>query len=487
MKAYAGLALAVLAGSVFRFSNLWGQSQFLDEAFTFDAAARSIHELLVQIAFHDAHPPLFYLLTHWLMSLHLALAPEQYRSFTAPFGLLTIVATWGIVRRLFGDTAATVAALLVATEPALVQLDRLYRMYALLGAFTAASWWLLVAAQDAHGRARAAYATLYVLAAALLPSLQYLGGFVVVSQIAYGAFAAVRDRSRLPVLGFTVAGAAAGAAALSWWVVWALPTQFRQGGYAGVAGATQTWWEVPAGALGYGLPAEWYHNVQFGMGFALASVVVLGAGVWIGRSTILPWYLLPLGLQAVLSMLTGKDLVLSRYLVHLVPGFAASIGAITAQFTGTRFRVVGLGLALTMLTINGVAVTNELIDPVYQTPDWNFVGRVVARNALASDAIVLDDGYPYLILRSLPAFQHRDISAPTQPAQLGETLRWIDARSGRRIWYIENQFYYPDPHQLVLAHLAASRHRLAQWLEPRADLSNSVYVALYGPAKGYRK
>jgi 4-amino-4-deoxy-L-arabinose transferase-like glycosyltransferase len=485
--AYAGLGAAILVGSLSRFWNLWGQSQFLDEAFTFDAAARPIHDLLVQIAYHDAHPPLFYLLTHWLMSLHLALTPEQYRSFTAPFGLLTIAATWGIVRRLFGDVPATVAALVVATEPSLVQLDRLYRMYALLGALTAASWWLLLAAQDAKGGARAAYATLYVLAAALLPSVQYLGGFVVASQVAHASFAAARNRLRLPVLGWTLAGAAAGAAALSWWVVWALPTQFRQGGYAGVASSTQTWWETPASALGYGLPAEWHHNPLFGVCFALAAALVLSAGVWIGRATILPWYMLPLGLQAAFSAMTGKDLVLSRYLVHLVPAFGASIGAITSKLTGARSRVAGVAVALCVLTVNGVAVTNELIDPVYQTPDWNFVGRIVARNAQPSDAIVLDDGYPYLILRSLPAFKHRAISAPTQAGQIGETLHWIDLRPGERVWYIENQFYYPDPHQLVLAHLSATRRRLAQWLEPRDDLSNSVYVALYGTVRGRSK
>jgi hypothetical protein len=55
------------------------------------------------------------------------------------------------------------------------------------------------------------------------------------------------------------------------------------------------------------------------------------------------------------------------------------------------------------------------------------------------------------------------------------------------VWYVENQYYYPDPQRRILAHLAATRHRLHEWLEPRADLSNRVYIALYGteqmPAK----
>jgi hypothetical protein len=495
MPVYAGLAAALAVGALVRFWHLGSQSLFLDEAFTFDAAGRSVHDLLVQIAGHDAHPPLFYLMTHWLMAAFPRLPEQSYRWFTAPLGLATIAASWGIARRRFGEAAAIVTALVVATEPSVVQLDRLYRMYALLTALTAVSWWLLVAMEDATGAARRSYGIAYVIAAALLPSVQYLGGAVILSQLAYAAYRWVTGRRAAgsgpspgpSLVAATVAGAAAAAAALSWWVVWALPTQFHQGGYAGAGSVTQTWWEIPSGALGYGLPAEWYHDPSFAAGFAAAVIALALAGAWLGRATILPWYLAPVALQAIFTGATGKDLVLSRYLIHIVPAFGIALGAIAAAIFRTRYRAAGLCLALVAVAVNGVALTDELLDPVYQTPDWNMVGTIVAQHERQGDRIVLDDGYPYLILRAMPAFAGRATNAPTQSWQIAQTVRWIDAAPGSRIWYVENQFYYPDPGRLILAHLSSERPRLAQWLEPRADLSNRVYIALFGAVREHRR
>jgi 4-amino-4-deoxy-L-arabinose transferase-like glycosyltransferase len=480
---YVGLGLALLIGAFVRFWHLWSQSLFLDEAFTFDAAARPVHDLLVQILNHDAHPPAFYLVTHWLMSVFPHLTAQQFRSFTAPLGLVTIAAVWGIARRQFGEVAAFVAAVVVATEPSLVQLDRLYRMYAVLSALTAASWWLLVAIPDSAGARRRIYTIAYVVMAAALPSVQYLGGAVVLTQIAYAAWLFARSRSERPLFGLTLAGALAGALSLSWWVVWALPTQFHQGGYAGAGSVTQTWWEIPSGALGYGLPVEWYSSAWFAACFAGAGVIVVLAGAWLGRETILPWFLLPIALQAIFTALTGKDLILSRYLIHIVPAFAIACGALTAALLRTQWRVVGFVFALSIVSANGVALENELMDPVYQTPDWDQVAKVMTAEEAPRDRIVLDDGYPYLILRTTPAFAGRDISAPTEAEQVAPTIAWTDAKPSLRIWYVENQYYYPDPSRLVLAHLVKTRPRLHEWLEPRADLSNRVYFALFGPAK----
>lgn len=479
--AFWGLGIALATGALARFWNLSGQSEFLDEAFTFDAARRPLHDLLSQVAYHDAHPPLFYLATHALLGLHLPLSPEQYRFFTAPFGLLTIVATWAIARRLFGNVAAPVAAIVVALSPALVQLDRFYRMYALLTALTAVSWWLLQQLRDstAERPARAAFWA-YVATAALLPSLQYLGGAVVLAQAVYGFLTPRASAVRRA----TLYGAVAAAALLSWWVVWALPVQFRQGGYAGSSGASQTWWEVPAGALGYGLPSQWYAHPAFGISFAVAIIVVLGIALGLSLRTILPWYALPIVLQGALSAATGKDLLLSRYLVHLVPAFAVAVGCVVAALAKTPWRVAGLALGVAAVAVNGVAITNELVDPVYQTPDWNLVARILAENGRSSDAIVLDDGYPFLILRDKAPFANRAVTAPTQAAQVNDTIAWIDQRPHERMWYIENQYYYPDPKRSILAHLAALRPRIHQWLEPRADLSNSVYIALFDAVRG---
>ena len=485
--ALGGLGIALGIGALARFWGLFGQSPFLDEAFTFDAAGRSVHDLLVQIATHDAHPPLFYLFTHALMTALPALPQADYRAFTASCGLVTIAVVWAIARRQLGDAAAFIAAVVVATEPSLVQLDRLYRMYAPLAALTAVSWWLLVALPAASGRRRIWLTVAYVACAAVLPSLQYLGGAVLASQLAYAGWLFVRDRARAHVLFAALGGAVAAAAALSWWVVWALPLQYHQGGYAGAGAMTQTWWEIPSGALGYGIRQEWFAMPWFAVSFAAFGIGVAAAGAWVGRDTIVPWYLLPVALQAAFSAATGKDLVLSRYLIHLVPAFALAAGALCAALLESSWRLLGLALALAILTLNGVALSDELLDPVYQTPDWGVVDRLVERYASPSDRMMLDDGYPYLIVRAMPGFAHRDTNAPTQSWQIPSALAWCDAAPARRVWYVENQYYYPDPRRQILAHLEKTRPREREWLEPRADLSNRVYIAEFGPMRSAQR
>src|SRR5438876_11574981 len=99
------LALALIAGTYFRFWDLTSQSLFLDEGFTFMVAGKAWTQMIGWIVFHDFQPPLFYALTHdALERLHWQF--WDYRYLTAPFGLLTILASWAIARRLFGDFAA---------------------------------------------------------------------------------------------------------------------------------------------------------------------------------------------------------------------------------------------------------------------------------------------------------------------------------------------------------------------------------------------
>jgi hypothetical protein len=70
---------------------------------------------------------------------------------------------------------------------------------------------------------------------------------------------------------------------------------------------------------------------------------------------------------------------------------------------------------------------------------------------------------------------------PQQPEGIAPVLRAVDAHPRDRVWYVENQRFYSDPQGEVKKHLDATRKRLRAWLELRADPSNIVYVALYGP------
>ncbi|HXN08389.1 MAG TPA: glycosyltransferase family 39 protein, partial [Candidatus Acidoferrales bacterium] len=219
---YFWLFVALALGALVRLWDLTGQSLFIDEGFVFHVAAQEPRQILMTVAHGDFHPPLFYLVTHYLINgLHWPL--WDYRYITAAFSLTGIAATWAITRRYFGDTAAAIAALALALDPALVIWDRLYRMYALVVALTAVSWWLLLVCADPANKRRLLWWVIYGVTAIALPYLHYVGAIVVASQFTY---AVTRKPMLWPALLFDTA---AGVALLPW--LWALRIQFHQAHY----------------------------------------------------------------------------------------------------------------------------------------------------------------------------------------------------------------------------------------------------------------
>lgn len=468
-----GLVFAVAVGAVVRLWHLPSNSLYLDEAFVFEAARMPIASMLQFLAEHDAHPPLFYLLTHALVA-RLDWSPTWYRFFTAPFGLLTIVFAWALARRAFGDVAAAVAAIVVATEPTLILFDRLYRMYAILTALSAGSFWLMTSALAAQGARRRWLWVLYAIVVALILQLQYLGAIVIASQ---GLYALFDVRRRWPV----IASGVAALAALSPWL-WIIERQWPQAGFAGgqVPGSP---WTLARDVLGYGTPVAWYHTVAFDWPFTAGVVAIVIAGVWLGRGGIVGLYLMPLAIQGIATALFHRNLLYGRYLIYLIPGFSLACAAVIAALLRTKSRIAGMVLLAAVLALNGLADTNLLLDKFYQLSDWNTVETLLSGNERPTDVIVFDQIYSYLVLRSSPFVAGREIHGPQSPADIAPVMQWIDSKADRRVWYVENQRFYSDPSGEVKKHLDATRPRLHAWLESRADPSNIVYVALYGPER----
>src|SRR3981081_2328049 len=86
-KTYGWLALALALGALCRFYHVTWQSLFIDEGFTFHISSLAPKDLLHAVAYTDFHPPLFYLITHYLMGwLHWQV--WDYRYFSAAVGLI---------------------------------------------------------------------------------------------------------------------------------------------------------------------------------------------------------------------------------------------------------------------------------------------------------------------------------------------------------------------------------------------------------------
>lgn len=480
------LAAALALGGALIFWGLADSSLQVDEGFTLHVARIPLPQMFHAITYGDFHPPLFYLIAHWLVAL-LRWPPWDYRYLTAPFGLLTIAATWALVRRSFGDAAAICAALVVASEPLLLQTDRTFRMYAVLAALTTVSWLALVAALDAM-RARqghdVAFRTklgvlalwsAYAVMAIILPYIHYLGGLVVVSQ---ALFAATRARTAWPAL---VASALALLAFLPW--APAMLQQFPVGGLAGsYGGARFDWSALARETVAAGLPAG-LRTPALDWAITVSVVAVIGAGTWLGRRTFLPYWLAPALMQIAFSFAFGKTLALPRYLAYLLPAFAACVGVVFGYLLRTKARVLAAAAVLTIVGVGLLCDIDLLAVSYYKPADWYAVDLLVRKDIAPTDVVVFDQGLPYAVLDEFATFREHEHYLVIAPDPPGNAVRWLDARRLARVWYVENAAFYPDPDHVVRRRLSATRRMLDMWVQSHVNPGDDVLVILYGPRR----
>jgi uncharacterized membrane protein len=106
--------VAALAAAL-RWYRIDAQSLWYDEGISAHQLTRSFPEILRAAAL-DTHPPLYY----WTLKAWgdtLGASELGLRSLSAACGLLAVVLTWLIGRRLFGPLVGTLAALLLAVAP----------------------------------------------------------------------------------------------------------------------------------------------------------------------------------------------------------------------------------------------------------------------------------------------------------------------------------------------------------------------------------
>lgn len=130
------LALIVLLLALgLRLYRLDGQSFWYDEGTSVVLAGRDLPSIARDAA-ADIHPPLYYYLLHYWTAAF-GTSEVAARSLSAVLGVLLVVVTWLLGRRLFDGWTALAAALLAAVSPFAVyyaQETRMYTLAALLGA-----------------------------------------------------------------------------------------------------------------------------------------------------------------------------------------------------------------------------------------------------------------------------------------------------------------------------------------------------------------
>ena len=449
-----GVAALALGLRVFRID---AQSLWYDEGISAHQLTRSFPEILRAAAL-DTHPPLYYwTLKAWGEAL--GSSEVSLRSLSLVWGVLAVVLTWLIGRRLFGTLAATLAAVLLSAAPLAVYYSQEVRMYAQVTAlallavyaYTRRTYWLY---------AVAGLATLYT---------QYLG-VAVLAALNLHALLWWRSRSRDEWLRWLAANGAIVVGFVPW-----LPTFIDQQSHAlntsprtplGLAADTLT-------AYGGGI----VHGETFLWTGAVLTLLAL-AGLVLNRDlqgatlALLIW-LLPLGLVLALGIRSG--LFELRYLVLGVPGLMLLVGLGLTRLA--RQPLLAVGLAGVMLVPAVVALSAQYFDPSLARDDYRDLVGEIEREARPSDAVVLVapnqvEIFNYYYHGPLPTIG-LPAQRPIDPQDTQQRLEAIRAQHDR-IWLVSWAMAEADPRGVISSWLAENGFQAThEWY-------GSVQLALVG-------
>lgn len=462
------LAWAALA----RFIGLFHHSTMPDEAFTFFIASHSLPGIVALLKIGDFHPPLVYLIGHGLFQL--TSRAYFFRLVTALFGILGVAATYALARRIIGSWG-WIAALLVAIGPVLAFFDGFFRMYAMLWSLAMLSWaCLLWCLDEPHRWVR------WLAYGAILTGLlytQYLAFFTLAAQMIYMAFAHRR------LLGFWVACAGALAAFVPW-----LPIFFAQyplGGTAFNALSGHLWQllAAPPVLLVDGLPP----GLEYAHLTAAVLWSIVGGGLVVAlaqrRWTALALFL-PVFLQIVYSLASGKLLLGQRYLLQAIVPLVFLVVIFCAWLWSTRLRLLALALVTGLSVMMAAATIDKHFLSSYMPVDWTAYGKFLDARLAPGDGVVFDGSMVYYALVGSKATRDRPLFLVTNEA---EAARYgAQAAKLPRVWYIGYQSDLPDPNRIVFKALSQSHPRAISWHSTDAAYGDVVVTTLFIRPAGAR-
>ena len=206
--------VVVVVAAALRWYRIDAQSLWYDEGISAHQLTRSFPEI-ARAAAQDTHPPLYY----WTLKAWGELfgaSAFSLRSLSAAWGVVMVLLTFLIGRRLFGTLVGSVAAVLLAVAPLAVYYSQEVRMYAQVTA-------LGLLAVYAYTR-RADW--LYALAGIATLYSQYLG-ISILAALNLHALITWRSRTRREWISWLIANVAIALVFLPW-----LPTFIDQQSHA---------------------------------------------------------------------------------------------------------------------------------------------------------------------------------------------------------------------------------------------------------------
>ena len=438
----AAATLTALVLGLFRLGRL---SLWYDEAQTVGTVDRPLGDALWRISHWEVNQSPFYLLVAGWIRLGDSEAFLRFLSVAAFVGTVPLLFLLG--RRLADARVGALAAVLFALHGFTLEWAQQLRGYALVTCLVTLATLLLVRLLEAPSTRRA---LAYGLVAALAAYTQFFALLVIGVHVVTVALVRPRGPDRRP---FFVAAATL-AVALAPLALFLLTQE----------GDPIYWVEDPSGGQvldtlsdlsGGGRGQLLAYGVAGALGVAAAFQAVRSRGWSSAWRLLLPvlWVVLPLGFT-VLSSATVKPLLVSRFLLVVVPGLilVAAIGVVHLVDHAPRgVAVLALG-GLLVASLLGVRATVER--PPFE--DWRNAVALVADGAEPGDVVVTVPGRAVHAVRYYADPAAVPEEALRSPGDLGDL-------SGDQVWVLSRRREEAVPNDREVFELALEEQfRLAE-------------------------
>lgn len=370
-----GIVVAVALALALRAPFLEKTSLWFDEAWSVYIAHMPLGDALSTIRSQDAHPPLYYFLLHFWMTLA-GTSPVAVRMLSTIAGSLIVIPTWLIAERIGSPVLAAVSSLLVASSALAIQASAEARMYQLLALFLTSATLFLV-----YARENKRWWIPYACAMAAAFYTHYFAFLVFGAHLIFVLMAQERNFLR----GFAGAVALSSLLYLPWWpmvwklVRWADPLAAPWlGPFPPAAGPLNTLALTSFG--GYFLQLGGYQVIQRSWTLPQVLLVapfvvlaVLGARS-LGRSgllAVLGW-MVPMGALVGFSLIRGTFFALPRYASFVYPFFAILLAGGVLSVAGRSRGRAGLAVAILVgiVVLNFAGIHLSQANPLYAPYRW---------------------------------------------------------------------------------------------------------------------
>jgi mannosyltransferase len=480
------LALAV------RLFNLTYHSLWYDEVVSTFWAAKPFEEIWkVGLALtQDKHPPLYYsLLRAW--SGVFGGSDFAVRSLGAIIGALAVFPIYGIGRRLGGELAGLLAALLLALNPFLVWYSQEARMFMPATTFALAGLYGLLRLTE--GPSLKSFAITVLGFTAALYSYLYSAFALPVAGIwllvAWWLRRDRAERSRAARGFWTGVGALAASGVL--FVPVALAA-WRVSGAEAVPGKAYTgMWPALANLLRVytlGWP-KWGSSITWPMTAVAGVLVVIGCIApgskdeersrrW-GGLLLLVWFATVVVVGGYLLSRDGRVFAETRYQIGLAPAICLALGRALA-WLWTQRRQVGAVSAVVVLSVTLVALPFDW-SAQNRREDWRDAAAFIAANGGGPDAaVVIDADYVHIAYDRYMQGQEK-VFFPftdklTDPALVDPPLAGLAPFD--IVWVVQSHNQGLDPQNMLLG-----------WFAARFPMITEVFptgIAIHGYLQHYR-